>query len=190
MLDPQALPSAYVVEFLDGKLRDVPDFPKPGIIFKDITPLLNDPQALQITLDLLVQPYIGEGVDHVVAMEARGFIFGAAMAARLNAGFVAVRKPGKLPAATDSVRYALEYGESELHMHHGSIQPGAKVLIVDDLLATGGTAAATAELVHKQDGQVMGFAFVVELDFLEGRKKLEAASPGAGIYSLIHVGGE
>ena len=191
MIDYQALPSPYAIELLTSKLRSVPDFPKPGIIFKDITPLLGDPQALQITIDLLTQPFVAQGIAHVVAMEARGFIFGASIAARLNAGFVPVRKPGKLPAATDSVRYALEYGESELHMHQGSIGRGAKVLVVDDLLATGGTAVATAELVRNQGGEIFAFAFVVELDFLGGRKvlggKLARQVP---VHSLIHVAGE
>ncbi len=188
MIDAQALASPYAIELLRAKLRSVPDFPKPGIIFKDITPLLGDAQALQLTLDLLTQPFVGEGIAHVVAMEARGFIFGAAIAARLNAGFVPVRKPGKLPAATDSVRYALEYGESELHVHQGSIARGGRALIVDDLLATGGTAAATAELVRKQGGEIFAYAFVVELDFLEGRKLL-GAKVGARVpvHSLIHV---
>jgi adenine phosphoribosyltransferase len=185
MIDYQALASPHAIEFLNSKLRSVPDFPKPGIIFKDITPLLGDPAALHLTLDLLAQPFIGRDIAHVVAMEARGFIFGAAVAARLNAGFVPVRKPGKLPAATDFARYALEYGESELHMHQGSLRADDRVLIIDDLLATGGTAAATAELVRKQGGRVVAFAFVVELDFLEGRKKLD---PDSAVHSLIHVG--
>jgi len=188
MIDHRALASPYAVELLRSKLRSVPDFPKPGIIFKDITPLLNDPRALQIALDLLVQPFLGEGIAHVVAMEARGFIFGAAMAARLNAGFVPVRKPGKLPAATDSVRYALEYGESELHVHRGSLGRGARVLLVDDLLATGGTAVATAELVRKQGGDLFALAFVVELDFLGGRKLLaDKIGTSVPVHSLIHV---
>ena len=190
-MDYQTFPSPAAVALLSSKLRSVPDFPKPGIIFKDITPLLGDPQALQIALDLMAAPFIGHGVSHVVAMEARGFIFGAAVAAKLNAGFVPVRKPGKLPAATDAVRYALEYGESELHMHQGSLRPGAKVLVIDDLLATGGTAAATAELVRRQGGEVLAFIFAVELDFLQGRKLLaDKAGQGIPVYSLVHVDGE
>ncbi len=189
MIDYDALPSRYAVEYLRSKLRSVLDFPKPGIIFKDITPLLGDPRALHLTLDLLAQPFIGEGIDRVVAMEARGFIFGAAIAARLNAGFVPVRKPGKLPADVDHIDYTLEYGTSRLEMHRGSIEPGARVLIVDDLLATGGTAAATARLVEGQQGKVAAFGFVVELDFLEGRKCLgQAVTEDAPIHSLIHVG--
>ena len=187
-IDPTALPSPHAIEFLRGKLRSVPDFPKPGIIFKDITPLLDDAQALHVTLDLLAQPFIDQRIRHVVAMEARGFIFGAAIAARLNAGFVPVRKPGKLPAATDSVRYALEYGESELHMHQGALAKDDRVLVVDDLLATGGTAKATGELIGKQGAVVVAFAFVVELDFLDGRKLLQNAPGNAPvIHSLIRV---
>jgi adenine phosphoribosyltransferase len=188
-LAPDALPSTHALALLASRLRTVPDFPKPGIQFKDITPLLGDPQALGLALDLLAEPFIGRRLGYVVAMEARGFIFGGALAARLNLGLVPVRKPGKLPAAVDSVRYALEYGESELQMHQRSITPGARVLIVDDLLATGGTAAATAELVHHQGGEVAAFAFVVELDFLAGREKLRAATrPGVLVHSLVHIG--
>jgi adenine phosphoribosyltransferase len=190
LIEPEALPSPHVLAFLESKLRSIPDFPKPGIIFKDITPLLDDGQALNVTLDLLTQPFFGQDIRHVVAMEARGFIFGASIAARLNAGFVPVRKPGKLPAATDSVKYSLEYGESELHMHQGTIAAGERVLIVDDLLATGGTAKATGDLVRKQGGEVVAYAFVVELDFLKGRDLLGAGSDGPAVYSLIHVGGE
>ncbi len=187
-LDPTNLASAHAIAFLEDKLRTVPDFPKPGIQFKDITPLLADARALHVTLDLLAQPFIGAGIDDVVAMEARGFIFGGALAARLNTGFVPVRKPGKLPADVDEVSYALEYGESTLQMHVGSLRKGSKVLIVDDLLATGGTAAATVELVEKQGGVVAGFAFVCELDFLPGRDKLqELTSRDTPVHSLIHI---
>jgi adenine phosphoribosyltransferase len=183
-IDPRRLPSAHALEYLGSRLRDVPDFPKPGIVFKDITPLLADARALHIALDLLAEPFIGEDIDHTVAMEARGFIFGGALAARLNCGFVPVRKPGKLPAATDEVSYQLEYGQGHLHMHQGSLKQGDRVLIVDDLLATGGTAAATAELVKRQGGEVVGFAFVVELCFLPGRSKLDGTAP---THALIRV---
>ena len=190
-MDHTQLPSAHALAYLASRLRTVPDFPKPGVMFKDITPLLADTRALHIALDLLAEPFIGEGLGAVVAMEARGFIFGGALAARLNVGFVPVRKPGKLPADTDAVYYALEYGEGVLHMHKSSIRAGARVLIVDDLLATGGTAAAAAELVHKQRGIVAGFAFVVELDFLGGRARLaESTSGGTLVHSLIRVGAE
>jgi adenine phosphoribosyltransferase len=188
-IEPDLLASPHAMALLRAKLRSIPDFPKPGIIFKDITPLLNDPQALHLIMDLLAEPFVGRGIAHVVAMEARGFIFGSAIALRLNAGFVPVRKPGKLPAATDSVRYALEYGEGELHMHQGSITPGSAVLVVDDLLATGGTAAATIDLVRKQGGQIAALAFVVELDFLSGRQLLvERAGASIPVHSLLHVG--
>lgn len=188
-IDPTALPSAHAIAHLASRLRTIPDFPKPGIQFKDITPLLADTQALHMTLDLLAQPFFGEDLSYVVAMEARGFIFGGALAARLNLGFVPVRKPGKLPADVDSVTYALEYGTSELQMHKGSIRPGKRVLIVDDVLATGGTAAASAELVRRQGGIVAGFAFVCELDFLPGRAKLREACGGDMlVHSLVHIG--
>ncbi|WP_437626410.1 adenine phosphoribosyltransferase [Sorangium sp. So ce1151] len=187
MFNHDDLPSEHALRYLKAHLRNVPDFPKPGILFKDITPLLADPRALHITLDLLAQRYIGEHVDVVVGVESRGFIFGGALSARLNASFVPVRKPGKLPAATDRVAYALEYGTAELEMHKGSIKPGARVLVVDDLLATGGTAAAAAELARKQGGETVGFAFVVELDFLGGRALLaERAGGAARVYSIVH----
>ncbi|WP_437602820.1 adenine phosphoribosyltransferase [Sorangium sp. So ce590] len=187
MFNHDALPSEHALRYLKARLRNVPDFPKPGILFKDITPLLADPRALHITLDLLAQGYIGEHVDVVVGVESRGFIFGGALSARLNASFVPVRKPGKLPAAADRVAYALEYGTAELEMHKGSIKPGARVLIVDDLLATGGTASAAAELARNQGGEVAGFAFVVELDFLGGRALLaQRAGDAARVYSIVH----
>lgn len=171
-------PLAYVKSLI----RTVPHFPKPGILFKDITPLLADPKGFHIVLDSLAQRFIGEHVDVVVGIESRGFIFGSALAARLNASFVPVRKSGKLPAAVDRVSYELEYGTAELEMHKDSIPDGAKVLVVDDLLATGGTAQATAELVRKQGGYVAAFAFVVELDFLGGREKLLPVP----VISLVH----
>jgi adenine phosphoribosyltransferase len=188
-LDPGTLASPHALAFLGERLRNVPDFPKPGIQFKDITPLLADPRAFQLALDLLAAPFFATGVKYTVAMEARGFIFGGALAARLGAGFVPVRKPGKLPADADEVSYTLEYGDNRLQMHKGSIERGASVLIVDDVLATGGTAAATVELVHRQGGRVAGFAFLVELDFLQGRKRLAQADT-AVIHSLIHVASE
>jgi adenine phosphoribosyltransferase len=189
MFNHDELPGHHALRYLRAHLRDVPDFPKPGILFKDITPLLADPRAFHITLDLFAERFIGEHIDVVVGVESRGFIFGGALAARLNASFVPVRKPGKLPYKTDRVAYKLEYGEAELEMHVDSIKPGAVVLLVDDLLATGGTAAAAAELTRRQGGVVAGFAFVVELDFLEGRRRLLEATTGkAGVYSLVHCG--
>jgi adenine phosphoribosyltransferase len=188
MFNHDELPSEHALRYLRAHLRNVPDFPKPGILFKDITPLLADPRAFHIALDLLAQRYIGERVDVVVGVEARGFIFGGALAARLNASFVPVRKPGKLPARADRVAYKLEYGEAELEMHEGSIKAGANVVVVDDVLATGGTAAAAVELARRQGGDVVGLAFVVELDFLRGRARLqESAGERAKVYSLVHL---
>jgi adenine phosphoribosyltransferase len=153
-------------------IRNIPDFPKKGILFKDITPLLADPKAFAIVIDSLTEQFIADQIDAIVGIESRGFVFGGALAARLNTSFVPVRKPGKLPAAVDRVAYSLEYGKAELEMHKHSLREGAKVLVIDDLLATGGTAAAAAELVRKQGAYVAAFAFVVELSFLDGRDKL------------------
>jgi adenine phosphoribosyltransferase len=187
MIDHEWQPSPGAERYLKEHLRNVPDFPKPGILFKDITPLLADPRAFHMTIDLITERFIGDHVDAVVGIESRGFIFGGALAARLNASFVPVRKPGKLPSKRDRVAYALEYGEAELEMHTDSLVNGASVLIVDDLLATGGTAAAAAELARKQGGHVLGFAFVVELTFLKGRSRLLTdANHGAQVYSLVH----
>jgi adenine phosphoribosyltransferase len=159
-------------QFCRSLIRDVPDFPKPGIVFKDITPLLASPRALHIVLDGIAERFIGEHVDVIVGIEARGFIFGGALAARLNASFVPVRKPGKLPAAVDRVELVTEYSRDSLEMHKGSIAEGANVVVVDDVLATGGTAMAAGALVNKQGGYVVGYAFVVELSFLGGRERL------------------
>ena len=186
MINHDELPGQHAVQYLRSRLRNVPDFPQPGILFKDITPLLGDPRAFHITLDLLAERFIGEHIDAVVGIEARGFIFGGAVAARLNASFVPVRKPGKLPAKVDKVAYKLEYGEAVLEMHTGSIPRGARVLIIDDVLATGGTACAAAELVQHQGGEVIGFAFVIELDFLGGKQRLEGRATGSRVYSLLH----
>src|SRR6185312_12926503 len=159
MFNHDDLPGHHALRYLSAHIRDVPDFPKPGILFKDITPLLADPRAFHVTLDLLAERFIGEHVDVVVGVESRGFIFGGALAARLNASFVPVRRPGKLPFRTDKVSYSLEYGENELEMHRDALREGASVLIVDDLLATGGTAAAAGELVHRQGAFVLAYAF-------------------------------
>jgi adenine phosphoribosyltransferase len=161
-------------EELRAKIREIPDFPKPGILFYDITTLLKDPVAYRQSIDLMLEPYKDEQVDIVVGMESRGFIFSAPMAYELNAGLVPVRKLGKLPAETITVEYALEYGSNTLEIHRDSIQPGQKVLIVDDLLATGGTVKGTIELVERLKGDVIGLAFLVELDFLKGRDRLES----------------
>jgi adenine phosphoribosyltransferase len=160
------------MRYLRGLIREVPDFPQPGILFRDITPLLADPKAFHIVLDTIAHRFVGERVDAVVGVESRGFIFGGALAARLNASFVPVRKPGKLPYRTDKVSYSLEYGETELEMHRDSLRDGAAVLVVDDLLATGGTAAAAGELVHRQGAYVLAYAFVIELTSLNGRERL------------------
>ena len=158
---------------LSSYIRDIPDFPKPGIVFKDITPLLLDPAALDFAVTSIAAYARPLGVDLVVAAEARGFILGAALALELDAGFVPARKPGKLPADTISAEYILEYGVDALEMHADALAHGARVLIHDDLLATGGTARALAELVEELGGSVVGFAFLVELGFLEGRRRLE-----------------
>lgn len=162
-------------------IRDVPDFPKKGILFKDITTLLRDPEAFREAIDALAARYVDERIDEVVAVESRGFVFGAPLAYKLGAGFVPVRKPGKLPAQTTSVEYSLEYGTSRLEMHLDAIQPGQRILLVDDLLATGGSAKAAAELVERLGGVIVGLAFLIELEFLQGAAKLE----GRRVYSLI-----
>ena len=163
-------------------IREVPDFPKKGILFYDITTLLRDKTGFARLIDLFSEHYIGKQIDLVLGMEARGFIFGPALAYRLNAGFVPVRKPGKLPAATSRVEYDLEYGSNALEIHKDAIEPGQRVLIVDDLLATGGTAEATARLASSLGGKIASLAFVVELDFLKGREKLG----GYDVFSLLH----
>ena len=158
---------------LRDHIRDIPDFPKEGIVFKDITPLLLDPASLDLAVQLLAEWARPREIDYVLAAEARGFILGAALALELDAGFVPARKPGKLPSQTVSAEYILEYGVDALEMHSDALADGARVLIHDDLLATGGTALALAELVEELGGTVVGFAFLVELGFLEGRRRLE-----------------
>jgi adenine phosphoribosyltransferase len=160
-------------EDLREKIREIPDFPKPGILFYDITTLLKDPAAFKEAVDLMLEPYADDKVDIVVGMESRGFIFSAPMAYRLGAGLVPVRKLGKLPAEVLSVEYALEYGSNTLEIHRDAIGAGQRVLIVDDLLATGGTVKGTIELVQRLQGEIVGLAFLVELDFLNGRERLE-----------------
>jgi adenine phosphoribosyltransferase len=153
-------------------IRDIPDWPKKGILFRDITPLLADPRAFPAAIDALSTPFEGMGVDYVAAVEARGFIFGAAVAARIRAGFIPIRKKGKLPFLTESASYELEYGIDTLEIHRDGMPPGSKVLMVDDLLATGGTMKAACELVEKVGAQVIGIALVIELTDLQGRRKL------------------
>jgi len=155
-------------------VREVPDFPKPGIVFKDITPVLLDPELLRQAVDLMAAPYRGAGITRVVAIESRGFLLGPPIALTVGAGLVPVRKPGKLPAAAHRVDYALEYGTDALEMHHDALGPGDRVLVVDDVLATGGTAAAAARLVRDTGADLVGLTFLIELDFLQGRSKLSA----------------
>ncbi|MBV8845489.1 MAG: adenine phosphoribosyltransferase [Bryobacterales bacterium] len=170
------------MDHLKTLIREVPDFPKPGINFYDITTLLKDPGGLHAIIDALARHYSGKGVRTVAGIEARGFIFAPALAYALNAGFVPIRKPKKLPAATERVEYALEYGTDSVEIHIDAVEPGQKVLIVDDVLATGGTASAAAKLVEKLGGVVAGLGFVIELDFLSGRNKLAAYD----VDSLLH----
>jgi adenine phosphoribosyltransferase len=163
-------------------IREVPDFPKKGILFYDITTLLKDKVGFALLIDALSANYIGKEIDLVLGREARGFIFGPALAYRLNAGFVPVRKPGKLPAETLKISYELEYGSNALEVHKDAIIRGQRILIVDDLLATGGTAVATAELASGLGAKIAGLAFVVELDFLKGRERLQKYD----VFSLLH----
>lgn len=170
------------MEHLKQIIREVPDFPKPGILFYDITTLLKDAAGFKAVIDALQAHYRNTRVDLVLGIEARGFIFAPALAYALGAGFIPVRKPNKLPAKTARETYQLEYGTDSLEIHADAIQRGQNVLILDDLLATGGTAAAVGRLVEKLGGRVAGFGFVVELDFLKGRDKL----PGYDVFSLLH----
>lgn len=171
---------------LKSLIREVPDFPKPGISFKDITTLLKEPAALRQAIDEFATHFKSARPDVIVGAESRGFILGAPLAYQMEAGFVLVRKPGKLPAAVERVAYDLEYGKDALEIHKDAIKPGQKVLIVDDLLATGGTISATVELVKKLGGDIVGFGFLIELDFLKGRDRLA----GYDVFSLVHYDGE
>jgi len=162
-------------------IREVPDYPKPGILFYDLTTLLKDKKGFQMLIDRLCEHYEGHRIDLVAGIEARGFIFAPALAYRLKAGFVPVRKPKKLPAKTEAISYALEYGTDSLEMHEDAVKAGQSVLLCDDLLATGGTAAAAIQLIRKLGGIVHGAAFAVELNFLHGRSKL----PGLDVFSLM-----
>src|SRR5437667_7793532 len=163
-------------------IRDVPDFPKPGIMFKDITPLLIDAKLFAGAVERMAAPYRGEGITRVVAIESRGFLLGAPIAVALGAGLVPIRKPGKLPAARERVEYALEYGTDALEMHRDAVGRADRVLIVDDVLATGGTAEAAAKLVRTHGAEVVGFTFLIELDFLNGRERLR----GERVEALLH----
>jgi adenine phosphoribosyltransferase len=166
---------------LKDYIRNIPDFPKPGILFRDITTLLKDKNAFKHAVDALVTKYKNKKIDVVVAVEARGFVLGGTIAYKLGAGFIPVRKKGKLPGNTQSVTYSLEYGTDTLEMHTDAIKPGERVLIIDDLIATGGTVKAVADLVKKLKGKIVGIAFLIELSGLYGRKQLK----GYPVYSLI-----
>jgi len=168
---------------LENYIRDVPDFPKKGIVFKDITPLLADPGAMREACDRLAEPFVDRGVAKVIGIESRGFLFGAPVAERLGAGLVPIRKPGKLPAKTVRQAYELEYGTDEIEIHADAIAPGEKVLLLDDLLATGGTMAAACDMVGRLAGEIVGVAFVLELCFLHGRDRLA----GHELHTLIRV---
>lgn len=167
---------------LKAKIRDIPDFPKPGIVFKDITPLVKDPATLRLAVHQLLHPFLGERLTAVAGMEARGFIFGSLVAWELGVGFVPLRKPGKLPYDVQSINYDLEYGAAALEVHVDALTPDDRVLLIDDLIATGGTAAASCRLIEALGAEVAGCAFVVELDALEGRKNLA----GQRVHSLVH----
>lgn len=169
---PSPVLSIASAEDLKKRIRDVQDFPKKGIVFKDITPLLADPTALSMAVEFLTQPYRNAGVELVIGAESRGFIFATAVARNLSAGFVPIRKPGKLPSKTHAASYELEYGTDSLEIHLDAIRPGSRVLMIDDLLATGGTMAACCNLVESLKGQIVGVAFLIELAFLNGREKL------------------
>jgi adenine phosphoribosyltransferase len=165
-----------------GCIRDVPNFPKPGVVFKDITPLLLDPVLFRRAVELMAAPFQPLGVSRVISIESRGFLLGAPIALALEAGLVPIRKPGKLPAERDRIEYALEYGVDALEMHRDAVGLADRVLIVDDVLATGGTADGAARLVRGQGAVVLGFTFLIELDFLKGREKLQ----GERVEALLH----
>ena len=167
---------------LADSIRSVPDFPKPGIDFKDITTLLKDPAMLAEAVDQMLEPFKGIKIDKIVGIESRGFIFGTAMALKIGAGFVPIRKPGKLPAATFSEEYALEYGTDKVEIHIDAVEKGENVLLVDDLLATGGTAEASVKLLEKIGAQIIGLTFLIELDFLQGIEKIKNYK----VHSVIH----
>lgn len=170
------------MERLEACIRNIPDFPEPGIQFKDITPLLKEPDMLRLSVHQLIHPFLGQGIIYVAGMEARGFIFGSLAAWELGVGFIPLRKPGKLPHDVRSLSYDLEYGSASLEVHIDAINKGDRILLVDDLIATGGTAAASCQLIEELGGEIAGCAFVVELDFLKGREKLSQYQ----IHSMVH----
>ena len=171
-----------LVDELRRTIRDVNNFPKPGIVFKDVTPVLLDVELFRQTVTAMAEPYRDARITRIVSIESRGFLFGAPIALELGAGLVPIRKPGKLPATTQRVEYALEYGTDALEMHHEAVQPGDRVLVVDDVLATGGTANAAAHLVGGTGAAVAGFSFLIELEFLKGRQGLQ----GRRVEALLH----
>lgn len=174
--------NSQLIDELKRTIRDVKNFPKPGIVFKDVTPVLLEPKLLQAAVHAMAEPFRSARINRVVSIESRGFLFGAPIALELGAGLVPIRKPGKLPAATQRVEYALEYGTDALEMHHDAVQGGDRVLVVDDVLATGGTANAAAQLVGGTGASVVGFSFLIELDFLHGRERLQ----GRRVEALLH----
>ena len=182
---PPSLPTASItpeqIAWLKGFIRDIPDYPQPSILFRDITPLLQDAQALRFAIDKLTERYRGAGIDAVVGIESRGFIFGTPLAYLLGVGFVPVRKKGKLPADTISIQYDLEYGTNVLEIHTDGLRPGQRVLIVDDLLATGGTTEGTVRLVESLGAHVVSLAFLIDLEALKGRSRL----PGQDVFALL-----
>ncbi|PKA41367.1 adenine phosphoribosyltransferase [Rhizobium sullae] len=172
---------------LAASIRSIPDYPKPGIIFRDITTLLGNPRAFRRAVDELVQPYAGLKIDKIAGMEARGFILGGAVAHQLSAGFVPIRKKGKLPHDTVRIAYSLEYGVDEMEMHRDAVQPGEKVILVDDLIATGGTAVGATKLLRQMGADVVGACFVIDLPDLGGRRKLEEL--GVKVHTLVEFAG-
>jgi len=173
-----------IIVLLKENIRNIPDFPNPGIQFKDITPLLSNPDTLELTSQVLARPFRHKQIDYVIGLESRGFLFGTNLAQDLHAGFIPIRKPGKLPAATISATYALEYGEDTIEMHKDAFNKGARVLIHDDLIATGGSAKAATQLVEKMGGEVVGYSFIVELKALDGKNNLTKDVPVEVLISL------
>jgi len=173
--------STNEIKEIANRIRNIPDFPKKGIVFKDITPVLSDIDLFRKSINMMSKPFLEQNIDVVVGIESRGFIFGTPIADKLNAGFVPIRKAGKLPHKIEQITYELEYGEDTLEIHKDAIKPEQNVLIVDDLLATGGTAEATCKLVSKLNGKIIGFAVLIELNFLEGRKRLNQYN----VHSLV-----
>jgi adenine phosphoribosyltransferase len=177
-------PDPESIRAIERAIRDIPDYPKPGILFKDITPVLGKPELLEMAVEALAVPYLDSGVTKVIGVEARGFILGGMLAHRLGAGFVPVRKRGKLPFKTRSAEYELEYGRDTIEMHIDAIEPSDRVLIHDDVIATGGTASASYSLAREAGAEVVGYAFLIELGFLNGRQRLE---PNVPVHTLVRV---